>query len=88
VVFESNPAPPAITVAMGRLARRVLDGDEVLAEWDPSDPGSFDAAVAVFERLLAEGHTAVRVEGVEHRPVTSLPADADLVLLTTAMGGG
>jgi hypothetical protein len=73
---------------MGRLARRVLDADEQLAEWSEADPGSYDAAVAVFERLLAEGHTAVRVEGAEHRPVTTLPADADLVLVTTAMGGG
>jgi hypothetical protein len=73
---------------MGRLARRVLDGDEVLADWDASDEASYDAAVAEFERLLGEGYTAVRVEGVEHHPVTSLPPDAELVLMTTAMGGG
>lgn len=66
----------------------MLDGDEPLAEWSEADPGSYEAAVAVFERLLAEGHAAVRVEGAVHRPVTTLPADADLVLVTTAMGGG
>jgi hypothetical protein len=73
---------------MGRLVRRVLESDEVLAEWSESDPASYEAAVAEFERLLAEGHTAVRVEGAEHRPGTELPADADLVLVATAMGGG
>ena len=73
---------------MGRLVRRVVDGDETIAEWSESDPGSYDAARAQFEQLLAEGHTGVRVEGAEHRPVTTLPPDADLVLVTTAMGGG
>ena len=73
---------------MGRLVRRVLEGDEVLAEWSDSEPGSYDAAAAVFQQLLDEGHTAVRVEGVEHHPVTTLPPDAELVVLSTAMGGG
>ena len=73
---------------MGTLVRRVVDEDEVLAEWSDSEPGSYDAAAAEFERLLGEGHTAVQVEGAEHRPVTTLPEDADLVLVTTAMGGG
>ena len=73
---------------MGKLVRRVLDEDELIAEWSGSEPGSYDAAAAEFERLLGEGHTAVQVEGVEHRPVTTLPEDADLVLMSTAMGGG
>ena len=68
--------------------RRVLEEDEVLAEWSDSNAGSYEAARGEFERLLAEGHTAVRVEGAEHRPVTTLPPDAELVLVTTAMGGG
>ena len=61
---------------MGKLARRVLDKDELIAEWSEAEPGS-DAAAAEFERLLGEGHTAVQVEGAEHRPVTTLPEDAD-----------
>ena len=73
---------------MGKLARRVLNEDELLAEWSDSEPGSYEAAAAQFERLLAEGHTAVQVDGVEHSPVTTLSRDADLVLVTTAMGGG
>ena len=73
---------------MGRLERRTLEGSELIAEWSDSEPGSYDAAVAEFEQLLDEGHSAVRVEGAEHHPVTTLPPDAELVLLTTAMGGG
>jgi hypothetical protein len=73
---------------MGKLVRRVLDEDELIAEWSESEPGSYDAAAAEFERLLGEGHTAVRVEGAKHEPVTTLPEDADLVLMSTAMGGG
>ena len=73
---------------MGKLVRRVLDEDELIAEWSDSEPGSYEAAAAEFERLLGEGHTAVQVEGAEHRPVTTLPENADLVLMTTAMGGG
>ena len=66
----------------------MLDGDEVIAEWSESDAGSYEAARAQFEQLLAEGHTAVRVEGAAHHPVTTLPPDAELVIVTTAMGGG
>jgi threonine synthase len=73
---------------MGRLERRTLEGSELIAEWSESDPGSYDAAVAAFEQLLDEGHSAVLVEGAEHHPVTTLPEDADVVLVTTAMGGG
>lgn len=73
---------------MGKLVRRVLDEDELLAEWSDSEPGSYDAAAAEFDRLLGEGHTAVRVEGADHQPVTTLPEDAELVLMSTAMGGG
>ena len=66
----------------------MLDADEVLAEWSDSEPGSYEAAADELERLLDEGHTAVRVDGAKHLPVTTLPEDADLVLVTTAMGGG
>ncbi len=73
---------------MGTLVRRVLDGDHVLAEWSPADRDSYDAAAAVFDRELDGGYTAVRSDGETHEPVTSLPPDAELVILTSAMGGG
>ena len=60
----------------------------MIAEWSESDAASYEAAAAVFERELASGYTAVIVEGAQHRPVTTLPPDAELVLLSTAMGGG
>ena len=73
---------------MGTLARRTLEGQEVVAEWSAEVPGSYEAAAAAFRRELDSGYTAVRVEGAEHEQVTSRPEDAELVLLSTAMGGG
>jgi hypothetical protein len=73
---------------MGRLAHRTLHGDETLAEWSESDAGSYEAAAEVFRDQLASGLTAMVVEGAKLRPVTELPRDAELVLLSTAMGGG
>jgi hypothetical protein len=73
---------------MGKLVRRTLHGHELLAEWSASDPSSYDAAAAVFERELDSGYTAVRADGPTHQGVTELPRDAELVILSTAMGGG
>ena len=73
---------------VGKLVRRLLDRDEPLAEWSASDPGAYDAAAALFERELAAGYSAVRADGPGYEPVTSLPRDAELVILTTARGGG
>ncbi|MBD0283674.1 MAG: hypothetical protein ICV69_16025 [Thermoleophilaceae bacterium] len=73
---------------MGKLVRRTLNGHQPLAEWAASDRRSYDAAVAVFERELGTGYTAVRADGPRHEGVTELPRDAELVILTTAMGGG
>ena len=52
------------------------------------DPDSYAVAAAAFERELENGYTAVSVEGAEYRPITELPREAELVLLSTAMGGG
>jgi hypothetical protein len=73
---------------VGKLVRRTLKGDQPLAEWSPVDVGSYEAAVAVFQRELDSGYSAVRAEGPTHESVTELPREADLVVLTTAMGGG
>ena len=73
---------------MGRLVRRVLAGEELLAEWSPSQPGSYDAAAALFQQELEAGHTAARADGPTFVSVTALPEDAELVVVTTAMGGG
>jgi hypothetical protein len=60
----------------------------VLAEWSPGDRASCERAEATLAHQLELGLTAMRVHGATHEPVTELPIDADLVVVTTAMGGG
>ena len=73
---------------MGRLVFRGLTEETVLAEWSPADDASFARAEAVFAHQLELGHSAVKVVGATNEPVTELPIDAELVMVTTAMGGG
>ncbi|HKG90986.1 MAG TPA: hypothetical protein VKA84_03770, partial [Gemmatimonadaceae bacterium] len=73
---------------VGKLVRRTLNDDQPLAEWSASDLSSYEAAVAVFQRELDSGYSAVRADGATHQSVTELPRDAELVILATAMGGG
>ena len=73
---------------MGVLMRRVLDGHETLAEWSPDDADSVDVARRRFREELDSGYVAVRSDGDDKQPVTELPADADVVILTMPMGGG
>ena len=73
---------------MGVLVRRVLTGHETLAEWSSDDPASLEAAEQLLKRELEAGYLAVRAEGDDNEPVTELPADAEVVILTMPMGGG
>jgi hypothetical protein len=73
---------------MGVLLRRVIDGHERVAEWSPDDAASLDAARRLLRRELDAGYVAVRVEDDNNEPVTELPVDADVVILTIPMGGG
>ena len=73
---------------MGVLKRRVLTGHETLAEWSPDDPASFEAAQQLMHRELEAGYVAVLAEDEDNAPVTELPADAKVVILTMPMGGG
>ena len=73
---------------MGVLKRRVLTGHETVAEWSPEDPASLEAAQQLLKRELEAGYMAVRAEDDENEPLTELPADADVVILTMPMGGG
>jgi hypothetical protein len=73
---------------MGVLLRRVIDGHERVAEWSPDDPASLDAARRLLRRELDSGYVAVRGEDDDNEPVTELPVDADVVILTMPMGGG
>ena len=73
---------------MGVLMRRVLEGHEKLAEWSPDDEQSLEAARERMRSELESGYVAVRSDGDDNEPVTELPADADVVILTMPMGGG
>jgi len=73
---------------MGKLLRRTLGGDEVVAEWTPDDPGSLQAAEETLRREVQAGYIAVLGGDGRNEPVSELPADAELVILTMPMGGG
>jgi hypothetical protein len=76
---------------VGKLLRQRTDGDELLAEWDRSDLASFENAEREYRRWLDRGYVAVRSDdGAHFAPLSGdrLPADAQEVLLTVAMGGG
>jgi hypothetical protein len=73
---------------MGVLLRRVLTGHEQVAEWSPDDAASLDAARRLLKRELDAGYMAVRSEDDDNEPLTELPADAEVVILTMPMGGG
>jgi hypothetical protein len=73
---------------MGVLLRRVLTGHEQVAEWSPDDAASLDAARQLLKRELDAGYMAVRAEDDGNEPLTELPADADVVILTMPMWCG
>jgi hypothetical protein len=71
---------------MGKIVRRVLDGYITLIEWSPSDVATVEAAEAIFRREVENGYMAL--DGDSNDPVQRLPVDAELVIMTTPMGGG
>jgi hypothetical protein len=76
---------------VGKLLRQRTDGDELLAEWDRSDLASVENAEREYRRWLDRGYVAVRSDdGAHFEPLSGdrLPADAQEVVLTIAMGGG
>jgi len=73
---------------MGRLVRRTLGGDETVAEWTPDDDASLHAAAEAMRREVQAGYVAVQGGDGRNEPVSELPRDADLVILTMPMGGG
>ena len=73
---------------MGRLLRRTLGGDEVVAEWSADDADSVRAASEALRREVDAGYVAVEGGEGRNEPVDELPADADVVILTMPMGGG
>ena len=73
---------------MGKLVRRLMTGYEDVAEWTPGDAASYQAAQDALEQHMKSGYNAVTQINGRNEPVTHLPEDAELVILTTAMGAG
>jgi thiazole synthase ThiGH ThiG subunit len=73
---------------MGKLVRRTLDGDSVIAEWAADDAESVRAAAKAMRREVDAGYVAVEGGEGRNEPVADLPPDADVVILTMPMGGG
>jgi hypothetical protein len=73
---------------MGKLVRRTLEGDEMVAEWSPDDQDSVRAAAEAMRREVDAGYVAVKGGDGRNEPVDELPADASVVILTMPMGGG
>ncbi len=80
--------PTGYAAAMGKLVRRVLEGYQPVAEWSVDDPSSIERAQVLLQDELDAGYTAVRADGDANEPVTELPTDAEMVILTMPMGGG
>jgi thiazole synthase ThiGH ThiG subunit len=73
---------------MGKLVRRTLGGDAVVAEWSTDDADSVRAAAEAMRREIDAGYVAVEGGAGRNEPVSDLPPEADLVILTMPMGGG
>ena len=75
---------------VGKLLRRTAEGDELLVEWNSSDPASIASAEQAYQHWLDQDYEAVQSDGVYYQPISGdrLPVDAEQVILTTAMGGG
>ena len=73
---------------MGKLLRRTVDGDSTLLEWSADDEESVRRAAATMREEIAAGYVAVLGGDGRNEPIDELPPDAELVILTTAMGGG
>ena len=73
---------------MGKLVRRTVDGDSLVAEWSVDDADSVRAAGEALRREVDAGYMAVEGGEGRNEPVHELPPDAAVVILTMPMGGG
>ena len=73
---------------MGKIVRRKRAGMDPVMEWSADDPSSVQAAQECLRREIEDGFMAVHSYDGKNEPVTDLPEDAELIILTTAMGGG
>ena len=74
---------------MARLIRMDNTGHTTVAEWTNADPASVEAAVAALRAELDNGYYAVVNHGEGRaEQVSTLPLDADLVILRRPIAGG
>jgi hypothetical protein len=74
---------------MSRLIRMDHTGHSTVAEWTTDDPAAVEEAVRAFRRELDRGYFAMVSTGEGHaEQVTTLPVDADLVILRLPISGG
>ena len=74
---------------MARLIRMDHTGHTTVAQWDPADPASVEAAVQAFRRELDRGYLGMVSTGPGHaEQVRELPVDADTVILRLPISGG
>jgi hypothetical protein len=79
----------AYDLCMARLVRMDHTGHTTLAEWTPSDPAAVEAAVAALRKELDAGYYAVVSRGEGHaEQVSTLPLEAELVILRRPIAGG
>ena len=74
---------------MARLIRMDHTGHTTLAEWTAGDERAVEDAVRAFREQLDAGYYAVVSESEGRaRQVTTLPLDAELVILRRPIAGG
>src|SRR4051812_16683892 len=86
--YREDGASELYVDRVGKLVRRTLGGDEIVAEWSAEDPGSVRAAADAMRREVDAGYTAMEGGEGRNQPVDELPPDASVVILTMPMGGG
>ena len=74
---------------MGKLVRRTLDGDSIVAEWSAEDAESVRAAAEAMRREVDAGYVgdAAAARAATSRS-TSCRRTPTVVILTMPMGGG
>ena len=68
IEVSSYPRRVDLCPPMGALMRRTGAGDEVLAEWSPSDEASVAAAEETYRHWLGQDYEAVQSDGTYFQP--------------------
>lgn len=82
-------ANPDYVIKCFPKGHKVTPGDTRLT-WDPSNVDEVDAARATFDKLVAKGFTAFRVEGESSKgaKLTSFDSTARKIIMIPKVAGG